>query len=147
MRAKLFAIMTGILLAASVAYKLYFHFQETIRFALLPVVRDYQLGWLLDVMIGLEVMLIALLWFRAGRNSTVYLLAVYFSMHLATLAYQKLVTNCNECVYHSNFVGESINISILFFFCAITGVVLMFRPAKETSASTTTIPGKGGTHE
>lgn len=129
MRAKLFAVMTGILLAASVAYKLAFHFQETVRFALLPVIRDYQLGWLMDVMIGLEVLFIVLLFFRASRNSTVYFLAIYFSMHLATLAYQKLVTNCNECIYHSNFVGESINISILLFFCAITGVVLMLRAA------------------
>lgn len=133
MRAKLFAIMTCILIATSVAYKLAFHFQEKIRFALLPVIRDYQLSWLLDVMIGMEVLFILLLLFRASRNSTVYCLAAYFSIHLATLAYQKLATTCNECIYHSNFVGESINISILLFVCAIAGVLLMFRPTITAS--------------
>jgi hypothetical protein len=125
--------MTGILIATSVVYKLAFHFQEKIRFALLPFVRDYQLSWLLDVIIGMEVLFILLLLFRASRHSTIYCLAVYFSIHLATLAYQKFVTSCNECIYHSNFVGESINMSMLLFFCAIAGVLLMFRPTTTTS--------------
>jgi hypothetical protein len=128
MRSKLFAVITCILIAASVIYKLTFHLQEKIRFALLPVIRDYQLSWLLDLMIGMELLFILLLLFRASRNSTIYFLGIYFSVHLATLAYQKFSTVCNECVYHSNFVGESINISMLLFFCAIAGVFLMFRP-------------------
>lgn len=116
-RLPVFALVT--LLAASVAYKLIYHLQEKIRFSLLPVISDYQLGWLLDLMTGLELLFLVLLLFRAVRGHAIYCIAVYFSIHLAALTYQKFITVCNECVYHSNFVGESINVSILLFLCAI----------------------------
>ena len=132
MRARLSLLLIAIFIAASVGYKLTFHFQEKLRFALLPFIRDYDLGWLMDVMIGMELLFVLLLLFRASRMLTLYGLAIYFSIHLAVLAYQKFIAVCSECMYHSNFVGEPINISMLLFFSAIAGVLLLFRQI-ETS--------------
>ncbi|MGB8191671.1 MAG: hypothetical protein WCF67_07120 [Chitinophagaceae bacterium] len=132
MKIKPFNLLVILLIAASVIYKVIYHFEVKLRFALLPFISDYSLSWIMDVMIGVEAVFMLLLLLRIPQPALWYSIAIYFSAHLALLAYQKLFTSCSECVYHSNFIGEPINISIVLFFIGIVSV--LFASANRSTA-------------